>query len=90
MIAFVNSLLMFYRSRHAPQNHVVPQTNSISVPPYWEQGPPAISPYMAKKYEQGPEFRRMWSVPSEGGDVLETPSRRRRLNGPMIDMKADL
>lgn len=80
-IAFVNTLLMFYRARHAPViNQPTAPSNPMmlganSLPPYWR---PAPNPYSFDDHDQGGEFRRPWSAPVKE-DTLEMPSQRRRL-----------
>ncbi|KIJ40112.1 hypothetical protein M422DRAFT_256935 [Sphaerobolus stellatus SS14] len=78
-IALVNSLFMFYRARHAPGHQPAPSMPPQQYPaaPYWPSAPGL--PYMQ---DQRNDFRRGWSVGPDSGDVMETPSRRRRLNGP--------
>jgi len=75
-IGFVNSLLMFYRARHAPETHPVTPTPPQQVvgPPYWN--PTQGLPSMVGQRKGG------WNMHSDSGNVTETPSRRRRLNGP--------
>ena len=81
--AFVNTLLMFYRARHAPgNNQPAPAPNPMmfgasSLPPYWGQ---TSNSYIFDRHDQGAEFRRPWSAPMKGEDTLEIPSQRRRLS----------
>lgn len=84
-IAFVNTLLMFYRERHAPvNNQPAPPSNHMaygagSLPPFWGQTPNSPFPYRLDHHDQGMEFKKMRNMPMEGEDILEEPSRRRRL-----------
>ncbi|KAF8577542.1 hypothetical protein K439DRAFT_1639587 [Ramaria rubella] len=82
-IAFINTLLMFYRARHAPVDHqsAHPPAPVPSFPtyganlPYWGQ---SSTPYTLDGYGKPNDFRRAWSAPDRE-DNLETPSRRRKL-----------
>ncbi|KAF8486703.1 Di-sulfide bridge nucleocytoplasmic transport domain-containing protein [Gautieria morchelliformis] len=83
-IALINTLLMFYRARHAPiNNSPPPPPNPMmygALPPYWGQSPNPSFPYAFDRQDEGSEIRRPWSAPMDGEDSLETPSRRRRLH----------
>ncbi|GJJ08881.1 hypothetical protein Clacol_003101 [Clathrus columnatus] len=79
-IILINSILMFYRARHAPDNITSPpvpnplyHSNSL---PYWPQATPAIS---GQPFTQEPS-RRALSVPPGEENLLRTPSRRRKLS----------
>jgi len=85
-IAFINTLLMFYRGRHAPQSMPVPTPTSSfqsfgaqSLPPYWGQ---ALTPlgYGMSKHEGINDSGRGWSTSGNVDDVSEAPSRRRKIS----------
>ncbi|KAF8503941.1 Di-sulfide bridge nucleocytoplasmic transport domain-containing protein [Hysterangium stoloniferum] len=85
-IAFINTLLMFYRGRHAPQSMPVPTATpsfqgfgAQSLPPYWGQAPAPLGGGMSR-HEGINDLGRGWSTSGDVNDVSETPSRRRKIS----------
>lgn len=76
LTVFINTLLSLYRSRHNPNSHPSlahhpPPVSSFPITP--------VTPYPHSYLTSAPEWNKSWG-PSEK-DEVQTPSRRRRLEG---------